>query len=111
MKKFEVEMMRHNVTPAQFLAYVRGKVDDKGGEMLRSDLDLRYFAAGDDLNFDIHHQEGPLAGVHEKSVSAPYMMQSYIKYPSGAVYNEICEFDFWDGKTGTGYYYLCNVNA
>ena len=111
MEKFEVEMMRHNVTPAQFLAYVRSKVDAKGGRMLRGDLDLRYFAAGNDLNFDIHHQEAPLIGVHEKSVSAPYQMRTYIRYPNGATYNEICEFDFCDEKTGTGYYYLCNVNA
>ena len=104
MKKFEFEAMRHNVTPAQFLAYIRSRVDAKGGMMLRGDLDLRYFAAGNDLNFDIYHD-----GIHEKSISAPYQMQTYVRNADGTVYNEICEFDFWDEKTGTGYYYLLNV--
>ena len=38
-------------------------------------------------------------------------MQIYISYPNGAVYNEICEFDFWDDKTGRGYYYLVNAEG
>ena len=52
-----------------------------------------------------------MAGIREKSVSKPYQMQTFIKYPNGDVYNEICEFDFWDDKTGTGYYYLKNVQT
>lgn len=108
---FQIEITRHNVTPAQFLSYVRRMVDMKGGEMIRSDLSLGYFAAGNDLNFDIHHDEPELAGLHEISVSKPYEMQTYIRYPNGAVYNEICEFTFDDEKTGWGYYYLVNVEA
>ena len=73
-KTFEIEIQRSNVTPAQFLAYVRSRVDAKGGEMLRSDLSLDY-------------------------------------YSNGAVYNEICEFEFDSEKTGHGYYYLVNVEA
>ena len=111
--KFEFEAMRHNVTPAQFLSYIRSRVDAKGGRYIRTDLDLRYFSRGDDFNFDIRHgiddSRTDLAGIHEKSVSKPYEMQTYIRYPSGDLYNEICEFDFWDEKTGTGYYYLCNI--
>lgn len=38
-------------------------------------------------------------------------MQTYIKCANGAVYNEICEFDFDDEKTGHGYYYLVSVDA
>ena len=109
MKKFEYECQRHNVTPAQFLAYVRGWVDYKGGKCFRSDLDLDYFRRGNDLNFDIKHEGDGLDGVAEKSISKPYQMQSYIRYPDGTVYNEICMFDFWDEKTGTGYYYLINT--
>lgn len=45
-KTFEIEITRHNVTPAQFLSYVRRSVDKKGGEMLHSDLNPAYFAAG-----------------------------------------------------------------
>ena len=110
-KTFEIEIQRSNVTPAQFLAYVRNRVDAKGGEMLRSDLSLDYFKRGDDLNFDIHHEEPEFDGLHEKSISKPYEMQTYIKYEDGACYNEICEFEFDDEKTGHGYYYLVNVET
>lgn len=108
---FEIEIQRNNITPAQFLAYVRNRVDNKGGRYLRSDLDLAYFAAGKDLNFDIHHEEPEMNGLHEKSISKPYEMQTYLRYANGAVYNEICEFQFFDDKTGNGYYYLVNVVA
>lgn len=108
---FEIELTRHNVTPSQFLSYVRRNVDKKGGYMLRGDLDLAYFAAGDDLNFDIYHSEPEFNGLHEKSVSEPYKMQTYNGYANGAVYNEICEFEFDDDKTGHGYYYLVNIIA
>lgn len=110
-KTFEIEIQRCGVTPAQFLAYVRSRVDAKGGRMLRSDLDTRYFAAGDDLNFDIHHEGGELDGLHEKSISRPYEMQTFLRYANGATYNEICEFVYDDDKTGHGYYYLVNVDA
>ena len=110
-KTFEIEIMRHNVTPSQFLSYVRHSVDNKGGKMLRSDLDLDYFRAGNDLNFDIHHEEPEFNGLYEKSISKPYEMQTYLRYADGAVYNEICEFTFDDEKTGHGYYYLVNVEA
>ena len=104
---FEIEITRHNVTAAQFLSYVRARVDAKGGRMCRSDLDLDYFKRGDDLNYDTKHEGDPdLEGIHEKSISKPYEMQTYIRYPSGATYNEICEWN-----DGTGYYYLVNIVA
>lgn len=105
-KTFEIEIQRSNLTPAQFLSYVRRSVDRKGGEMLRGDLSLGYFKAGNDLNFDHEHD-----GMREKSISRPYEMQTYIKYEDGACYNEICEFEFDDEKTGHGYYYLVNVET
>lgn len=105
-KTFEIEISRSNVTPAQFLSYVRRSVDRKGGEMLRGDLSIGYFKAGNDLNFDTEHD-----GMREKSISKPYEMQTYIKYEDGACYNEICEFEFDDEKTGHGYYYLVNVET
>ena len=105
-KTFEIEIQRSNLTPAQFLSYVRRSVDRKGGEMLRGDLSLGYFKAGNDLNFDTEHD-----GMREKSISRPYEMQTYIKYEDGACYNEICEFEFDDEKTGHGYYYLVNVET
>ena len=112
---FEIELSRNNVTPATFLSYVRRMVDNKGGKYIRSDLDLEYFKAGADLNYNVRHgvddNRVDLSGVHEKSVSKPYEMQTYIRYADGSVYNEICEFEFDDDKTGHGYYYLVNVDA
>lgn len=102
--KFEIEMQRSGVTPAEFLSYVRRRVDKKGGKGIRGDLDLHYFAAGNDINFDVDHD-----GMREKSISRPYEMQTYIRNENGMVYNEICEFTFDDDKTGHGYYYLVNV--
>ena len=112
---FEIELSRHNVTPATFLSYVRRMVDNKGGRYVRSDLNIDDFKTGADLNFNVRHgiddNRVDLAGIHEKSVSKPYEMQTYIRYPDGQVYNEICEFEFDDDKTGHGYYYLVNVDA
>lgn len=107
MKKTEIELTRHNVTPAQFLSYVRATLKKRGIRDLASDLDLDYFRRGNDLNFDIRHEDGS----HERSVSKPYEMQTYCKWVNGAVYNEICEFEFDDEKAGHGYYYICNIEA
>lgn len=57
---YTIEIQRHNVTPAQFLAYVRRR-----------------------LNIS----------------------------ESGRLYNEICEFEFDDEKTGHGYYYLIDAET
>lgn len=101
--RFEIEITRHGITPKQFLTYVKKRVDNKGGQWVRSDLDIEYFKAGNDLNFDIKKEDGST----EKSISKPYEMQTYSKSKHG-IYNEICEFTFDDEKTGTGYYYLVN---
>lgn len=112
MKTFEIEITRNNVTPAEFLRYVRNRVDAKGGAMIRSDLDAAYFAVGNDLNFDISHIPDDENGlIRERSVSRPYEMQTFCKWIDGTQYNEICEFSFDDEKRGHGYYYLINVCA
>ena len=108
MKKVEFEMTRQEVTPAQFLAQVRHHLKKRGMRDLASDLDLAYFKAGNDLNFD-YTSEDRSRPQCEKSVSKPYEMQTYIKNWKGEVYNEICEFQFWDEQKGTGYYYLLNM--
>ena len=114
--KFEIEISRNNVTPAQFLAYCRKRVDEKGGSGIRTDLDLDYFKRGNDLNFNINHKADnddvyTISGVeYERSVSKPYEMQTYIRYSNGSFYNEICEFDFDDEKTGHGYYFLISLD-
>ena len=106
MKKFEFEAQRSNVTPAQFLTYIKNRVDAKGGWSYRSDLELDYFEAGNDFNFNIHHEDG----TDEISVSKPYNMQTYIRFANGELYNEICEFEFDEEKKGHGYYYLINIS-
>lgn len=108
MEKSEIEITRHNVTPAAFLAYVRSRLEEKGMRDLSSDLDLDYFSRGNDLNFSYRNDpEKPCKA--EMSISRPYEMQTYILNWDGTSYNEICEFSFDDGKTGVGYYYLANV--
>lgn len=113
--KFEIEIQRNNVTPAQFLAYIRSRVDAKGGKDYRSDLDLDYFVRGNDLNYNVNHKKEnddcyKISGCeHEIGVSHPYEMQTYFKNEDGSVYNEICEFTFDDEKMGHGYYCLVNV--
>ena len=69
---------------------------------------LRTFAA----LFDINNKNNPSAPVaYERSVSKPYECQTYVRNWDGSTYNEIIEFDFWDDKTGTGYYYLLDTQA
>lgn len=110
MKTYEIEIQRNDVTPAQFLAYVRSQLKKKGMRELSSDLDLDYFRRGNDFNFYYHDDpEKPCKA--EKSVSKPYEMQTFILNWDGSRYNEICEFTFWNDKTGFGYYYLINTEA
>lgn len=104
----QIELSRDNVTPAQFLAYVRHMLKKKGIREYASNLDLDYFRRGNDFNFDYRNNpEKPCKA--EKSVSRPYEMQTYILNWDGSCYNEICEFDFDNEKTGHGYYYLINT--
>ena len=100
---YTIEIQRRNVTPAQFLAYVRRRLKATGGDMFCGCLDLDYFAAGSEPNYDTERD-----GTHCISRSKPYIMQTYIRQ-DGRLYNEICEFEFDDEKTGHGYYYLIDA--
>lgn len=102
---YTIEIQRHNVTPAQFLAYVRRRLKATGGDAFCGCLDLGYFAAGSEPNYDTTRD-----GAHCISRSKPYDMQTYIS-DGGRLYNEICEFEFDDEKTGHGYYYLIDAEA
>lgn len=114
---FEIEIERNNVTPAQFLAYCRRRVDEKGGGHIRADLDIYTFKRGNGVDYDIDHTEYndecyTISGCErEKCVCKPYEMHAFVKWTNGAMYNEICEFEFDDEKTGHGYYYLVNVDV
>ena len=102
---YTIEIQRRNVTPAQFLAYVRRRLKATGGDAFCGCLDLDYFAAGSEPNYDTERD-----GTHCISHSKPYSMQTYIRQ-DGRLYNEICEFEFDDEKTGYGYYYLIDAAA
>lgn len=102
---YTIEIQRRNVTPAQFLAYVRRRLKATGGDAFCGCLDLDYFAAGSEPNYDTERD-----GTHCISHSKPYSMQTYIRQ-DGNLYNEICEFEFDDEKTGYGYYYLIDAEA
>ena len=103
----QIELQRSNVTPSQFLSYVKHQLKKRGMRDIASDLDLNYFRAGCDLNFDYRDEPGKPCKA-EKSVSKPYEMQTYVLGWDGFCYNEICEFEFDDEKRGHGYYYLLN---
>lgn len=108
MKKYEIEITRHNVTPAEFLAYVRSQLRKKGLSDISEGPDLDYFRRGNDLNF-CYRNDPTKPCKAEKSVSKPYEYQTYVLNWDETSYNEICEFTFDDEKIGHGYYYLANV--
>ena len=114
-KTFEIEVMRHNVTPAQFLAYLR-QMQKKHPEM-SSDFDLDYFAMKGNYSRyeqDSRYTDGtPDTKPCESEICKvkPYDHQTYIRNFDGTTYNEIIEFQFDDEKTGTGYYYTVQIDV
>lgn len=100
-----VEMERHNVTPAQFLAAVRATLKRKNIQEGLS-LDLRDFRGADGGYSDTYNVD---AGVNEVNDGRPYSKQVYLKWNDGTVYNEICQFDFDDEKTGYGYFFHIEI--
>lgn len=108
-KTFEVEIMRHNVTPAQFLAYLRS-MQKKHPEM-SNDFYLNMFSReGWSANYsNALPTERPCEA--ERVTDKPYQKQTYIRNFDGTTYNEIIEFDFDDEKTGHGYYYTVQIDV
>lgn len=107
-----LELTRSNVTPAQFMAYVKYQLRKHDMNDCASDLDLNYWKRGDDLNFDIKY--GPDDPQREfckaeKSVSRPYEMQTYVRNADDSVYNQIMEFTFDDDRIGHGYFFYLNM--
>lgn len=99
----EIECMRHDVTPGQFLAYVRSQCKKHGGNMEYSAAEFAAASWGaeyrDELPDDGH---GAMA---ETVKDEAFEKQTLIISHDGRVYNQIIEFDFWNNRTGTGYYY------
>lgn len=108
-KTFEIEISRHNVTPAQFLAYLR-TMQKKHPEM-GNDFDLSTFTAeGWSANYSSAlPTERPCEC--ERITDKPYEKQTYIRNFDGSAYNEIIEFQFDDEKTGFGYYYTVQIDV
>lgn len=113
----EMEITRHNVTPSQFLAYVRAQAKKRGLSGLTSDLSLRYFSQGEKVNgeyWNSRYTKGtPETRPAQSEVvkALPYDQQTYVLNFDGSVYNEIVEFTFDDDKKGVGYYYILNTEA
>ena len=108
-KTFEIEIQRHNVTPGQFLAYLRS-MQKKHPEMA-NDFNLDQFAAE---SWSVSYtnalpSEKPCNA--ERVTDKPFNKQTYIRNFDGTTYNEIIEFDFDDEKTGHGYYYTVQIDV
>ena len=109
-KAFEIELERHNVTPAQFLAYLRSQ-QKKHGEMA-SDFDLDMFRRDGGWN-SYYSNALPSEKPCESEIckDKPYEKQTYVKWFNGAAYNEIIEFQFETETTGYGYYYTVQIDV
>ena len=122
----QIEITRHNVTPAQFLAYVRSQckakgidecIDLEGLKNPNSNTHSRYTVKDgkktsycDGIKFVEDASEAPCKA--EINISKPYSHQTYFVNWDGSIYNEICEFSFDDdGIKGTGYYYQISKDA
>lgn len=109
-KVYEIEITRANVTPAQFLAYLRRM--KKTHPEMSSDFDLDYFrnGYGNTISYiDATPDEKPCRS--EICKDLPYEQQCYILNFDGSMYNEIIEFQFDDETTGFGYYYTVSYEV
>ena len=109
-KTFEHEYQRYNVTPAQFLAYLRSMAKKHPGELC-NDFDLALFKA-EGWTIDYSNalpSEKPCES--ERSIDHPYEKQTYIRNFDSTTYNEIIEFQFDDETHGTGYYYTVQIDV
>lgn len=109
-KTFEHEYQRYNVTPAQFLAYLRSMAKKHPGELC-NDFNLAVFKA-EGWTIDYSNalpSEKPCES--ERSIDRPYEKQTYIRNFDGTTYNEIIEFQFDNETHGTGYYYTVQIDV
>ena len=122
---YEIEITRHNVTPAKFFAEIRFACKKKGIDFC---LDMEQFVSpvqpglwryvvhdgkkicyNGEWRHELPAEDAPCQA--ETSRNLPYDCQTYILNFDGSCYNEICEFTFDDEKRGTGYYYQLNRDA
>lgn len=118
---YEVEFERNNVTPAHFLASIRAALKAKNIDTFV--IDTKEFANperpcnhGYNVTDGVKHSTDFITGYNwklepdndfkaEHNRSLPYDYQTYYRYNSGEVYNQIIEFTFDNEKTGRGYFY------
>lgn len=107
---YELEVMRHDVTPGQFLAYVRARA--KAKDLYLYVMSAKDFAKNDEwvINYDWGTPDTKPC-VAEICRDKAYDKQTYIRNFDGSVYNEIIEFTFDNEKTGHGYYYIVQKTA
>lgn len=112
---FELELTRNDVTPAQFLAYVRRMCKQHD---IPFEMSARDFAAGQHWGSDEYMNTRYVGGtpstrpcVSEICKATPYDHQTYIHNFDGSVYNEIIEFTFDDEKTGHGYFFTIQTET
>lgn len=100
-----IELQLTNTTPARFLAYVRYhcKVKDIPVEIPSAKEFANY--KEDSLGDPIHGHDGFM---HDFWYTKPYAYQTCTINEDGTGFNEICEFEFDDERTGHGYYYCMN---
>lgn len=116
MKKlYELELTRHGVTPAQFLAYVRQMCKKHN---IPFEMSARDFANGQTWGNGYYMDSRYTGGTPktrpcfaETCKAKPYDHQTYLKGFDGSVYNEIIEFQFDDEKTGFGYFYTVSAEG
>ena len=112
---FELELTRNDVTPAQFLAYVRRMCKQHGIDCF--ELSARDFANGDHWGneyWNTRYVGGtPSTRPCESEIckGLPYDRQVYIHNFDGTTYNEIVEFTFDDEKTGHGYFFTVQTET
>ena len=122
---YSIEITRRNVTLAQFLAAVRHECKRKG---LYFEIEKKEFenpanpcntwyivkegkkiCCNNDYRMEYEADDTPCKSEILKTKPLDY--QTYILNWDGSMYNEICEFTFWENKKGTGYYYQVNKEA
>lgn len=110
---YQLELTRHGVTPAQFLAYVRQMCKK---HEIPFEMSARDFANGQTWGNGYHMDSHYTGGTPETRPcfaeickAKPYDHQTYFKGFDGCVFNEIIEFQFDDDRTGFGYFYTISA--
>lgn len=124
MKKAYIEISRRNVTVAEFFRYIHSQckkksfecgVDRDSFEKPVYEIDVYYYVRDGIKYFPgcggrTAQEDGTDAACESEICKVkPYDVQTYIRNFDGTVFNEICEFSFYDETRGYGYYFQINT--